>query len=66
MLWSLVVWITEILYFAVCHPEMLQGSNMFKMLLHGLSLVLQSTLTSHPPLGHFIGYLLDNVLSSKP
>ena len=52
--------------FAVCHPEMLQGSNMFKMRLHGLSLVLQSTLTLHPPLGHSIGYPLDNVLSSKP
>ena len=38
---------------------------MFKMPLHGLSLVLQSTLTLHPPLGHFIGYPLDNVLSTK-
>ena len=43
MLWSVVVWIIAILYFAVCHPVMLQGSNLFKMLLHGLSLVLQST-----------------------
>ena len=42
------------------------SSNMFKMRLHGLSLVLQSTLTSHPPLGHFIGYPSDNKLSSKP
>ena len=66
MLWSVVVWIIAILFFTVCHPEMLQGSNMFKMRLHGLSLVLQSTLTLHPPLGHFIGYPLDNVLSSKP
>ena len=66
MLWSVVVWITAILFFAVCHPEMLQGSNMFKMRLHGLSLVFQSTLTLHPPLGHFIGYPLDNVLSSNP
>ena len=45
MLWSVVVWIIATLFFAVCHPEMLQGSNMFKMRLHGLSLVLQSTLT---------------------
>ena len=52
--------------FRSCHPEMLQGSNMFKLRLHGLSLVLQSTLTLHPPLGHSIGYPLDNVLSSKP
>ena len=59
-------WIIATLFFAVCHPEMLQGSNMFKMRLHGLSLVLQSTLTLHPPLGHSIGYPLDNVLSSKP
>ena len=66
MLWSVVVWIIATLFFAVCHPEMLQGSNMFKMRLHGLSLVLQSTLTLHPPLGHSIGYPLDNVLSSKP
>ena len=56
---SVVVWI-------IAMPEMLQGSNMFKMPLHGLSLVLQSTLTLHPPLGHFIGYPLDNVLSLKP
>ena len=62
----MMVWITAILFFAVCHPEMLQGSNMFKMLLHGLSLVLQSTLILHPPLEHFIGYPLDNVLFSKP
>ena len=41
------------------------GSNMFKMLFHGLSLVLLSTLTSHPALGHFIGYPSDNKLSSK-
>ena len=40
MLWSVVVWIIEILYFAVCHTVMLQGSNMFKMFLYGLSLVL--------------------------
>ena len=57
MLWSVVVWIIAALFFAVCHPEMLQGSNMFKMRLHGLSLVLQSTLTLHPPLGHSIDWL---------
>ena len=56
MLRSAVVWIIAILYFAVCHPVRLPGSNMFKMLLHGLSPVLLSTLTSHPALGHFIGY----------
>ena len=36
MLWSVVVWIIATLFFAVCHPVMLQGSNMFKMRLHGL------------------------------
>ena len=54
MLWSVVIWIIATPFFAVCHPEMLQGSNMFKMRLHGLSLVLQSTLTLHPPLGHSV------------
>ena len=48
MLWSAVVWIIGILYFVVCHPVMLPGSSMFKMLLHSLLAVLLSSLTSHP------------------
>ena len=35
-------------YFVVCHPVILPGSNTFKMLLHSLSPVLLSSLTSHP------------------
>ena len=56
MLWSAVIWIIAILYFVVCHPVILPGSNLFKTLLHGLSSVLLSSLTSHPALRHFIGY----------
>ena len=66
MLWLAVVRIIAILYFIVCHPVMLPGSNTFKMLSHGLLPVLLSSLTLHPAWRHFIGYLLDNKLSSKP
>ena len=60
---SKVVWIIAILYFVVCHPIILQGSSTFKMLLYGFSLVLLSSLTSHPARKHFIGYLLDKKFS---
>ena len=38
--------IIAILYFIVCHPVILPGSNMFKTLLHGLSPVF--SLAPHP------------------
>ena len=41
-------WIIAILYCVVCHHVMLPGSNTFKMLLHSFSLVLLTSLTSHP------------------
>ena len=52
-MWYIVNWIIAILYFVVCHLVMLPGSNVLKMLLHGLSLVLLNSLISHSATRHF-------------